>query len=164
MPENNLVKPEFGSLVELATKIKGHHQAVRDAAKNVVARAIAAGHSLNEAKSKLPHGEWLPWLKDHCELSERTAHNYMLLANNRHKIEGSKSAIDANLRLNQALRQIEDGGGRAETGPASRYDKAQATLIKKLGELLPDEVEAAAKRTIAELEAAITKPVNKAVA
>jgi Protein of unknown function (DUF3102) len=159
MPEPTPMNP----LAELATRIKREHQAVRDAARNIVSRAIAAGAALNEAKGKLPHGEWLPWLKEHCELSERTAHNYMLLANNRHKIEGSKSATDANMTLGRALRQIK-GSNRTETGPFSEYDKAQAMLLKKLGDLLPDEVEAAAKRTIAQLETAITKPVSKAAA
>jgi hypothetical protein len=116
-----------------------------------VQQAIAAGVALNEAKGKLPHGEWLSWLKDHCELSERTAHNYMLLAANRHKIE---FAIDADLTLNQALRQVK-GDDPKDDGPASRYDKAQATLIKKLGKLLPEDVEDAAKRTVTELEAAV---------
>jgi hypothetical protein len=134
---------------DLATRIKTAHRAVRDAAKNIVQQAITAGQALNDAKAKLPHGEWLPWLENHCELSERSAHNYMLLAANR-----SKFAIDADLTLNQALRQIKGDGHPKEDGPASRYDKAQATLIKKLRRLLPRDVEDAAKRTITELEAA----------
>jgi hypothetical protein len=139
-------------LDDLATRIKRCHQAVRDAAKNIVQQAIAAGMALNDAKSKLAHGEWLPWVEQNCGFSERTAHNYMLLAANQYKF---KFAIDADLTLNQALRQIKGDDHPKEDGPASRYDKAQATLIKKLGKLLPQDVENAAKRTITELEAAV---------
>jgi len=94
----------------------------------------------------------LLWLKDHCELSERTAYNYMLVATHR-----GRFAIDANLSLAQALKQIRRSGNGddGKGGPVSLYDRAQATLIKKLGGLLPDDVEAAARRTIAELETAI---------
>ena len=147
------LKPDLAALAE---RIKQEHQAVRNAAKGVVSRAIAAGSALNEARSKMDHGQWLPWLRDHCELSERTAYNYMLLANNRLRIEGSKVATDANLTLRRALREIKSPTGVREVGPMGEYEKAQATLLKKLNGLLPGEVEAAAKRTIAELEAATT--------
>jgi len=144
-------------LAELATRIKTAHRAVRDAAKNIVQQAILAGTALNDARAKLPHGEFLLWLKDHCELGERTAYNYMLVANNR-----AKFAIDANLTLSQALRRIRGDDDKDKNGPVSLYDKAQAQLIRKLGGLLPQDVEDAAKRTVAELEAAVAaikKPV-----
>ena len=148
------VAPRNTGLDDLALRIKSAHQSIRDAAKAIVSRAIDAGLALNDARSKLPYGDWLPWLKGNCGLSERTAYNYMLIANNR-----TRFAIDTNLTLTQALRQLKDSDPK-DSGPASRYDKAQVTLLRSLGKLLPDEIEAAAKRTIAELEAAIGKPVR----
>ena len=159
MTPTDIAKSNTG-LEDLATRIKTAHRAVRDAAKNIVQQVVIAGQALNDAKAKLGHGEWLPWLERHCDLSERTAHNYMLLAANR-----GKFAIDADLTLNQALRQIKGDGSPKDDGPASLYDKAQATLISKLSKLLPEDVEDAAKRTITELEAAVAaikKPVGKA--
>ena len=41
---------------------------------------IGIGQRLIEAKSLLPHGEWLPWLTERVEFSERTARNFMRLA------------------------------------------------------------------------------------
>lgn len=38
------------------------------------------GHRLIEAKEMLPHGEWLPWLTERVEFSERTAQDFMRLA------------------------------------------------------------------------------------
>jgi hypothetical protein len=42
--------------------------------------AMAAGDLLLEAKLRLKHGEWLPWLAEHRSMSERTAQRYMRLA------------------------------------------------------------------------------------
>ena len=42
--------------------------------------AINAGRLLIEAKAQLAHGQWLPWLEDHCQVSERTAQAYMQCA------------------------------------------------------------------------------------
>ena len=41
---------------------------------------LAIGHRLIEAKSLLAHGEWLPWLTEQVEFSERSAQTYMRLA------------------------------------------------------------------------------------
>ena len=41
---------------------------------------LTIGRCLMEAKEMLPHGEWLPWLNEQVEFSERTARNFMRLA------------------------------------------------------------------------------------
>ncbi|WP_455724437.1 DUF3102 domain-containing protein [Dysosmobacter welbionis] len=41
---------------------------------------LSIGQRLIEAKAMLPHGEWLPWLTEQVEFSERTARNFMRLA------------------------------------------------------------------------------------
>ncbi len=45
-----------------------------------VESAIERGQKLIEAKAELSHGEWLPWLREHCDMAERTAQDYMALA------------------------------------------------------------------------------------
>lgn len=42
---------------------------------------LSIGSCLNEAKAILTHGEWLPWLTEQVEFSERTAQRFMRLAN-----------------------------------------------------------------------------------
>lgn len=50
-------------------------------AKRVGGEAIITiGQRLIEAKAMLSHGEWLPWLEEKVEFSERTARNFMRLA------------------------------------------------------------------------------------
>ena len=40
---------------------------------------LTIGRCLIEAKDMLPHGEWLPWLNERVEFSERTARRFMKL-------------------------------------------------------------------------------------
>ncbi len=61
----------------LAETVRRAHAGTMDAAKTAAAYAIEAGTALIEAKALLKHGQWLPWLKEHCHLSERTAQLYM---------------------------------------------------------------------------------------
>ena len=75
------------SLADLSARIRVEHHATSAALKSSVEHAMAAGDLLIEAKELVPHGQWLPWLAENCELSERTAQLYMRTAKNREAIE-----------------------------------------------------------------------------
>jgi Protein of unknown function (DUF3102) len=90
------------SLADLAARIRVEHEAVSDALADSVRHAIAAGELLIEAKGQLKHGQWLPWLRDHCTISERTAQLYMRVAKNRTEIENQIRNGVADLSLNEA--------------------------------------------------------------
>src|SRR5262245_41395033 len=68
------------SLADLAARIRQEHEAVAHAVKRGLEHAVAAGNLLLEAKAQLPHGQWLPWLKEHCQIPERSAQRYMELS------------------------------------------------------------------------------------
>jgi len=89
-------------LMELSTDINTEHRLATNAAKTAIQHAINAGALLNEAKARVKHGEWLPWLQENCELSERTARNYMRLAN----LPESKRQRVADMPIRQALEFI----------------------------------------------------------
>lgn len=59
---------------------------------------LTIGRCLMEAKEMLPHGEWLPWLNERVELSERTAQKFMRLAR-----EWSNPSALADLGATKAL-------------------------------------------------------------
>lgn len=59
---------------------------------------IEIGRRLNEAKAQLRHGEWLPWLREKVDISERSARDFMRIAR-----EYSKSAEIADLGAVKAL-------------------------------------------------------------
>ena len=42
-------------------------------AGKAIEQAIACGRMLLEAKAKVPHGKWLPWLRDNITFSLRAA-------------------------------------------------------------------------------------------
>jgi hypothetical protein len=89
------------SLPVLAAEIRQAHADVQEAAKTAAERAIAAGHMLLEARELVKHGEWLPWLRGHCALAERTAQLYMQLAR-----KGVKPATVADLGLQAAAKAL----------------------------------------------------------
>lgn len=62
---------------------------------------MAAGDLLIEAKAMLRHGEWLPWLRDHCAISARTAQLYMRLAKQRQAVTANAQSV-ADLTLIEA--------------------------------------------------------------
>lgn len=88
-------------LPELAAQIRVAHSGVEAAAKIAATRAIEAGQALIEAKALLKHGQWLPWLREHCGLSERTAQLYMKIVR-----LGFKSETVADLGLKAAAGAI----------------------------------------------------------
>jgi hypothetical protein len=86
------------SLAELAARIRAEHDGAKGAIKRGVEHAIAAGELLIEAKEKLQHGQWLPWLEEHCGMSERSARRYMRVAKNKDKLGENGHVSDLSLR------------------------------------------------------------------
>jgi hypothetical protein len=89
-------------LADLAARIRAEHEATATALRRGVEHAMAAGDLLIEAKAQLKHGQWLPWLVEHCAMSERTAQLYIRTAKHRATIEAKIRNGVADLTLNQA--------------------------------------------------------------
>lgn len=87
----------------LADEIRAEHQKVIAAAGAGVTAARAAGVRLIEAKEKMPHGAWLPWLSG-LGFGIRTAQNYMKLA----RLPQVDAQRIAHLGLARGLREIAD--------------------------------------------------------
>jgi hypothetical protein len=88
--------------------------------KRSVQRALSAGDLFNEAKALVPHGQWLPWLKDHCGVPERTASLYMRLARNRQTIESQIGNV-ADLTIRAAAKLL---------APAKADRELEAVAVK----------------------------------
>jgi hypothetical protein len=71
---------QSNSLADLAARIRAEHEASTLAIKRGLQHAITCGRLLIEAKAQLRHGQWLPWLREHCQVPERSAQRYMQLA------------------------------------------------------------------------------------
>jgi Protein of unknown function (DUF3102) len=92
------------SLETMAIGIKGHRESAERCFGQGVEHAIGAGGLLIEAKKKIGHGEWLPWLENNCELARRTAQAYMQLA----RLPAEKRKAVAHLPVEKALVAIRD--------------------------------------------------------
>ena len=128
--------------------------------RSSVGHAIEVGELLKEAKARVGHGNFEPWLKDNCNLSFSTARRYMKLADNRAQIEAQfKSVNVTDLTLSGAQRALTykpSGSGNSDSGngkntPAGDYDKLEEKLIEKLKELDANEAKDHADKTIAML-------------
>ncbi|MEQ8813532.1 MAG: DUF3102 domain-containing protein [Thalassobaculum sp.] len=102
-----MTKAGDNRLPMLASKINAAHAAVEAAQKQGVEHAIEAGKLLLEAKAAVKHGQWGPWLAEHCTISDRTARLYMQVARNEEKLRG-KTATVADLTLRGALDSLDD--------------------------------------------------------
>lgn len=69
-----MAKPVEGRAIETIT------DEILDAKRTGGEAILTIGRCLIEAKDMLPHGEWLPWLNERVELSERAAQRFMRLA------------------------------------------------------------------------------------
>jgi hypothetical protein len=68
------------SLADLGVRINEAHTRALENAGKAIGYAIACGKMLLEAKDKVPHGQWLPWLRNNIKFSERSAQGYMRIA------------------------------------------------------------------------------------
>ncbi len=99
----NLTITDTIQLTALADEINREHDLAERAAHTAVSHALKAGGLLIQAKAACQHGEWLPWLREHCRVSERTAQAYMRLAKELPKLDDSKAQRVADLSLREAL-------------------------------------------------------------
>ncbi len=86
---------------ELSRDIREITDNIKFFKKTVTISFLQIGHLLIEAKGKLKHGEWLPWLRDEADFSEATAQRFMRLAR-----EYGKSVSVTDLGLTKALKLL----------------------------------------------------------
>ena len=89
---SGVLAPKEGRDIEVIT------QEILDAKRRGGEAILTIGRCLTEAKQAIPHGEWLPWLNERVEFSERTAQKFMRLAR-----EWSNPSTLADLGASKAL-------------------------------------------------------------
>lgn len=71
---SGVLAPKEGRDIEVITR------EILDAKRRGGEAILTIGRCLTEAKQAIPHGEWLPWLNERVELSERAAQRFMRLS------------------------------------------------------------------------------------
>jgi hypothetical protein len=67
------------SLTDLGARINEAHRLAMEHAGRAIEHVIVCGKMLLEAKAKLPHGKWLPWLRNNVTFGD-AAQGYMRIA------------------------------------------------------------------------------------
>lgn len=117
MSENNL---PGRTIEEISASIRAH-------AASMCMSYIAIGRDLIEAKGKLSHGEWLPWLQD-MGFSSSAAGNYMRLAR-----EIPPDSMIGALPVSKALALLQLPAGERETfAQANNVQDQSAEEIRRL--------------------------------
>src|SRR5262245_5404335 len=122
-------------LGQLAENIQQAHLRCRAALHQGLQHALEAGKLLIQAKERVPHGKWLPWLEEHCDLSERLAQKYMQVARELPKLGGSNPPRVADLSFRQALELIADNAAEAARVPEldrpEALDRAAEEVLRR---------------------------------
>ena len=106
------------------------HQQIEGKLRSTVQDAIRAGEILTQAKDDLPHGGFLPWIKQNCVFSERTARNYLSLFRYRNKTATVADLQDAY----KQVKQLESAEKHTERqGSYQRVNQYRKTGIKPDG-------------------------------
>jgi hypothetical protein len=124
------------ALDDLARRIDAEHEAALRSARTAIEHAIECGQLLLEARASVPHGGWLPWLRENTKVSERTAQRWMRFAENAEALL-VKSATVADLTFADADRLLD----ASKPAPPSAWQKLQQAIdefIDGMLELDPD--------------------------
>lgn len=147
--ENELIPEDTGVLDELLAQrdIDIITEEINFYKQQAGMAILEIGKRLAEAKSQLSHGEWLPWLEEKVEFSERSAQQYIRLWK-----EYGKSATVADLGVRKALVLLALPESEREEFAAEKHvvDGAEKTARDMTAKELEEAVR---QRKIAELKA-----------
>lgn len=151
---SGVLAPKEGRDIEVITR------EILDAKRRGGEAILTIGRCLTEAKQALPHGEWLPWLNERVELSERAAQRFMRLsrewsnptalsdlgatkalallalpADERDQFIETHNVVDMSARqLEQAIKDRDEARKAAETAQAeaSAAEQARAKMAEDM--------------------------------
>ncbi len=126
------------SLADLAHRIRAEHEAAGASFQRGAKHAMAAGDLLIEAKEQVKHGQWLPWLAEHCSISERTAQLYMRLAKARPEVEAKAQRV-ADLSLRGAIAALAPDDMDRGRELADRVREADRNFVDVIIEKVEDQ-------------------------
>lgn len=88
------------------------HTEIERKLKSTVQDAIRAGEILTNLKERMPHGDFLPWVKTNCSFSTSTADKYRKLYVYQNKIPSSGNLQDAYRQIETIEQQAKQSEGQ----------------------------------------------------
>jgi hypothetical protein len=123
-------------LAQMAASINAAHRAALAAVRSGIEHAHRAGALLLRAKKECGHGEWIPWLEEHCAgLGVRQAQRYMRLAANWKKLPASKESEPSHLTIDGALAMLADPRPAPETDEVCDQLEVACNLLRGASEM-----------------------------
>jgi hypothetical protein len=98
-----IVRPAEDTLDALAKQINAAHEAATESISRGLLQARHSGQLLLQAKAKLSHGQWLPWLREKTNVSERLAQQYMKIASQWERLSAKSETRVSDLSFRGAL-------------------------------------------------------------
>lgn len=122
--DNEIVVGEIvNDLDQLAVIANQEHDLALQAYGATVEHAWRAGHALIEAKKRIIHGEWLPWLEVNFEGSQPTASRYMQIRANYSHVNSLPEGS-----IGKALKAIGSGSSNGSSDQPAPRQKKPATF------------------------------------
>jgi N6-adenosine-specific RNA methylase IME4 len=125
------------SLDDLAQEIRQELAAAEADWQSAVQHGIRAGELLIEAKSRVRHGEWLPWLETNFPDSVATAELYMKLARNSERVQNLTSIRSAVALLTERSARDDKEVDREAERERNRELVKQAPRLSEIDETFP---------------------------
>jgi hypothetical protein len=104
-------------LVAVAGRINALHDKSYEAAHLAIKSMVECGKLLSEAKRKVDHGDWLPWVEANLKFGARQAQKYMRLADHACEIEANANS-NSPLNIDNALKLLAKPKEIAEPAPS----------------------------------------------
>jgi hypothetical protein len=115
--KTKIIPAELGAELD---KAKAAHKEVMKALGKGCEAAMEAGEALNRIKAAVPHGQFMDYVEDVCDIPGRTARRYMWLADQKSLLEqrlGGKMANLATLTQTEVVRMIGSLKGGKQAKP-----------------------------------------------
>lgn len=103
----------MSQITAIAAQINAEHSKAVTAAETALNHAFRVGELLTEAKEKIIHGEWLPWITQNLSFGDRQARKYMQLAKERATIQANRNC-NSDLGIDAAIRLLSGKGSLLE--------------------------------------------------
>jgi len=125
-------------LADLVENIKAEHEAAARGAQTWLRHAMNAGDHLCRLKLKVGHGNWLPYVVEHCDMSVSTARIYMRAARNRERIESSNQQRAVDMTLNDVIKLLKGPPDKVIEAVEANGDPALVDLLDE-GKIKPSD-------------------------